>query len=449
MYDSRFMDQQLDEPDLRSYLGVIARRRWFVIVTTLIFVGAAAVISLVPEPEYRVRAQVLTTGVNDPVAMIFGANDTGDLDRQAVSQDAFLTSSRMRLEVASAYDGPMEEQIFRVSASPMGSKDQNRTSSVVELSLVSSDPRAAASLINTYAATYVELRQAMDVERLANVKRQLQALLEETEAQIAQVSQPLAEIDEQIRATPADADVLFDQRDVVREELRNELDPLESEASRIRTTLGDINLGVELSAGGGAEVLSTAWVPDAPVSPNIPLNIAIGLVIGLFVGSLLAFVRDYFDDSVKSKEVVDKVTGVSTLGLIPKVERRRAGHGDESDGPRGRGVPLAAHVGEVPRDRTPGAGRAGDQSVAGRGQDDGGGEPGGRLRPVGRPGGARRRRSAPPAAWKTCSTCRSRRASPRCSSATSRCRRRSRPRRGSPTCPCCPPASRRPTRPSC
>ena len=66
MYHRGFMDQQLDEPDLRSYLGVIARRRWFVIVTTLLFVGVAAALSLIPEPEYRVRAQVLTTGVTIP-----------------------------------------------------------------------------------------------------------------------------------------------------------------------------------------------------------------------------------------------------------------------------------------------------------------------------------------------------------------------------------------------
>ena len=94
------MESQLDEPDLRSYLGVIARRRWLVIFTTLVFLGIAVAVSLIPEPEYRVRAQVLTTGVNDPVSMIFGNNNAGDLNRQATSQLAFLTSSRMRFKAA-------------------------------------------------------------------------------------------------------------------------------------------------------------------------------------------------------------------------------------------------------------------------------------------------------------------------------------------------------------
>jgi capsular exopolysaccharide synthesis family protein len=316
------MDQQLEEPDLRSYLGVIARRRWLVIAVTLIFVGVAVAVSLIPEPKYRVRAQVLTTGVNDPVAMIFGANGSGDLNRQASSQLAFLSSSKMRFAVADAYTGSLpKSEIFHVSVSSVGSKDQNTTSSVVELSLVSPDPVAAATLVNVYATTYVEERESIDRERLAGTKGQLQALLQQTEQQIDEIRQPVTDIDNQIAtAPPGQAPVLFEQRQAKLADLQNQLDPLEAEATRIRTELGDINIGVELAAGGGAEVLSLAGAPDTPVSPNVPLNLSIGLVFGLFLGSALAFIRDYFDDSVKTKQVVDQVTGVPTMGLIPKIE---------------------------------------------------------------------------------------------------------------------------------
>jgi len=315
------MDSSLEEPDLRSYLGIIARRRWFVIATTLLCVGVAVAASLIPQPRYRVRAQVLTTGVNDPVAMIFGANGQGDLNRQATSQLAFLSSSRMRFEVADAYTGKLpKSEIFKVGVTSIGSKDANDTSSVVELSLVSTDPVGAATLVNVYANTYVSLRESIDQERLNNTKGRLQALLTQTEQQIDAINQPVADIDDRIAAGQGDPQTLIVQRQALVEQLSDQLDPLASEATRIRTELGDINLGVELSAGGGAEVLSVAGAPDTPVSPNLPLNLAIGLVFGLFLGAALAFVRDYFDDSVKSKEMVEKVTGVTTLGLIPKYE---------------------------------------------------------------------------------------------------------------------------------
>ena len=314
------MDPQLEEPDFRSYLGVIARRRWLVILATLAGLGLALTASLVPEPTYRVRAQVMTTGTNDPVALVFGANGTGDLERQATGQLAFIGSSKMRLAAANAYSGDLDDSdVFRVSASQGNRSDPNSTSSIVELSLDSTDPVAAASLVNTYAETYVELREAMDREDLLQTKQRLNALLSETEAQIAETLTPVSDLEAQLTAGEGDPPTVLAQIEAIREQLQPALDPLQQQASEIRRTLGSLNLGVELAAGGGAEVLSPAWAPDTPVSPNVPLNLIIGLVTGLFFGIVLAFVRDYFDDSIKTKETVDRVTGVSTLGLIPKV----------------------------------------------------------------------------------------------------------------------------------
>lgn len=315
------MDQLLEEPDLRSHLGVIARRRWLVIAVTLLFVGVATAMSLIPQPKYRVSAQVLTTGVDDPVALVFGATGGGDLDRQATSQLAFISSSRMRFEVANAYTGSLpKSEIFRVTARGVGGKNENATSSVVELALVSTDPVEAATLVNVYATTYVSLRESIDRQRLSATKGRLAALLAEDEDKIAKIRKPLDEIDAQLAAGAPNSDALVAQRTSVEAELSSETDPLTAEVTRIRNTLGDINLGVELAAGGGAEVLSLAGAPDTPVSPNLPLNLALGLVFGLFLGSAAAFLRDYFDDSVKTKQVVDQVTGVPTLGLIPKIE---------------------------------------------------------------------------------------------------------------------------------
>ena len=299
---------------------MIARRRWLVIFTTLVFVGIAVAVSLVPEPEYRVRAQVLTTGVNDPVSMIFGNNNAGDLNRQATSQLAFLTSSRMRFKAAEAYNGSLSKgEVFKVSVQPVDTDDSANTSSVVELSLVSTDPVAAATMVNVYAQTYVELRENADRERLTKTKGQLQALVQQYESQLATLRQPITDIEADI-AAGGNVDILLPQRQRLEEDLADQVAPLQAQITEINETLGSINLGVELAAGGGAEVLSDAGAPDTPVSPNLPLNLALGLVFGLFLGTALAFVRDYFDDSVKSKEMVERVTGVSTLGLIPKLD---------------------------------------------------------------------------------------------------------------------------------
>ena len=321
MYAAAPMDPQLEEPDLRSYLGVIARRRWLVILTTVLCVGVAVAVSIIPEPQYRVRAQVSTTGAADHVAMIFGASGSVDLERQAVNQLTYVGSSEVRAAVARAYDGALpDSDVWRVGVAEVKRGDPNKTSSIVELSLVSTDPAAAATLVNTYARTYVSLRAAKDQEALLTTKERLNSLLRETEQRIEEIMAPVHEIDAQIAEGTGDPATLLAQREATMEGLAPELQPLQAQASEIRNLLGDLNLGIELAPGGGAEVLSPAWAPDTPVNRNIPLNLAIGLVFGLFLGAVLAFVRDYFDDSVKTKEMAERVTGVATLGLIPKIE---------------------------------------------------------------------------------------------------------------------------------
>jgi capsular exopolysaccharide synthesis family protein len=315
------MDPQLDEPDLRSYLGVIARRRWLVIVTTVVFLGVAVAMSVVPEPTYRVRAQVMTTGVNDPVAMVFGVNSVGDLDRQATIELAYLNSAQLRYAVANAYSGTLPDgEIFRVTATQVSRGDSNRTSSVAEISLVSTDPDAAVTLVNTYAETYVNARRVRDQENLLETRQRLQGLLTDIGQQIEAAQEPLEAIEAQIAEGTGDVQALAARLEVETERLTPTLQPLQAQESEIRNLLGELNLGVELAAGGGAEVLSGAGGAGTPVSPNIPLNLAIGLVFGLFLGAAFAFVRDYFDDSVKTKEMAERVTGVPTLGLIPKID---------------------------------------------------------------------------------------------------------------------------------
>lgn len=316
------MDPQLEEPDFRAYLGVIARRRWLVILATLLGVGLAVVASLVPEPRYRVRAQVSTTASNDPLAMVFGSNSNVDLERQASSQLARVSSFSMRAEVAQAYDGALpDSEIYNVEVSQVRSGDESRTSSIVQLSLVSTDPRAAATLVNTYAETYVEARRSQEQAMLINARDRMNQLLTETEEKIDEVRQPLDELDAQIAAAPPSGELegLQLQRENKADALQPALAPLEAQASDLRNRLGNLGIGVELASGGGAVVLGRAFPSDSPVSPNIPLNLMVGLVFGLFVGITLAFVRDYFDDSVKTKDALDKATGVSTLGLIPKI----------------------------------------------------------------------------------------------------------------------------------
>jgi capsular exopolysaccharide synthesis family protein len=184
---------------------------------------------------------------------------------------------------------------------------------------VSSQPEEAASLVNIYARSYVDLRRNRLVERFITVQQSLEEYQERIEEERADVRQPIVALQDQLQAGTAPEGTSERIRQL-EDELAPQLDSLGATIGNLEQRIQDTQLAQATATDGSAEVLSLAGVPDTPVSPNIPLNMAVGLTFGLFLGAALAFVRDYFDDSVKSKEVVDRTTGVPTLGLIPKVE---------------------------------------------------------------------------------------------------------------------------------
>jgi capsular exopolysaccharide synthesis family protein len=74
-----------------------------------------------------------------------------------------------------------------------------------------------------------------------------------------------------------------------------------------------------ISGGVTVSVWETAVVPDAPVSPNLLRIALVALIAGLMLGVSLAFVMEYLDDSWRSSEEAEQVSGVPTLGVIPEI----------------------------------------------------------------------------------------------------------------------------------
>jgi capsular polysaccharide biosynthesis protein len=63
------------------------------------------------------------------------------------------------------------------------------------------------------------------------------------------------------------------------------------------------------------------------VSPRPLLNIAMAFVAALVLGVLLAFVVDYFDDTVKTSDDIKKLFGLRVLAVVPDMNAKGVRHG--------------------------------------------------------------------------------------------------------------------------
>jgi capsular polysaccharide biosynthesis protein len=100
--------------------------------------------------------------------------------------------------------------------------------------------------------------------------------------------------------------------------------------------------------------------------PQTRVFLLSGLLLGAVLGVLLAFARDYLDDSLKTPEDVDRYLGVTTLGSIPRVPAaaRAATRSPPADAPPDGGTrrPAAAVAEQVGARRL---GRRGRRSTRG------------------------------------------------------------------------------------
>jgi capsular exopolysaccharide synthesis family protein len=103
-------------------------------------------------------------------------------------------------------------------------------------------------------------------------------------------------------------------------------DPRVGERERLLTQRGVLlQRASELQAAstlqsGGARVVRSAEVPAAPSNPQPARTLVLGLIAGAILGMAVAFVREYFDDSLTSPTDLDKLgSDIPLLAVVPVI----------------------------------------------------------------------------------------------------------------------------------
>ena len=79
---------------------------------------------------------------------------------------------------------------------------------------------------------------------------------------------------------------------------------------------------VDVAGGAGANnifVVDRAELPGAPSSPQLSRSLILSLLFGLGAGVVAAYVLERLDDTISSPAEIERITGLPTLGIIPKV----------------------------------------------------------------------------------------------------------------------------------
>ena len=137
-------------------------------------------------------------------------------------------------------------------------------------------------------------------------------------------------LQQMLTATNQELDVLqaelADKR-LQEEKLQREADRLKktSETLAMKKTETQIAKSIDLG-DSSVMVVSEASLPESPIKPNKKLNVAIAFVLGFMVFTLLAFILEHLDNTLKTPEDINRELGLSVIGVIPKMTRQNTHH---------------------------------------------------------------------------------------------------------------------------
>ena len=270
----------VDEMTLRDYLAVIRRRWWIVLGAFVITTGIAVGLSVTQTPIYEAEAQMLVQTRSTDSLFDTGFDlRGGDATRAVQTEIQVLEGERVRTRLMSNLS--LEERPPTVSASVVGSTD------VISVKVRSTSPDTAGTLANAYVEAYIDERREQAVDDLL--------------AASAQVQNKITELQGQVESLPeGDAQRI----------------PLLAQQSAFRETLNQLQVDTAPKPGG-ASVVKSAEVPTDPVEPTPLRTGTLAAVVGLLLGLGAAFAIDYFDDSVRSEDDLERLSPLPVLAVVP------------------------------------------------------------------------------------------------------------------------------------
>ena len=304
--------------ELRDYLRVLRRRKTIIVVVTAVLLAAGLGYSLTRPKVFEAESRVLLDSGFSRTILFTDETTIPDVDQQVVTELDLMRSGQVTRLIEERLGYEPDVEIAAVE--PSDERIDTRQISVVA---ASGSAARSATLATDFANAYVEVRRDLIGDDLRTTIEENNTALERLDQDAARSRQQIANLDVVIPTLEGDERLV---REAQRQRLQTELDSgsIAQRQLAIQTRSDLLQTALINNDNQSIFKVTDAREPGSPVSP-VPLRDgAIALLLGLTLGVAAAFVRDYYDDTVRTKEDLDRISGgVPVLGIIPAVKTWR------------------------------------------------------------------------------------------------------------------------------
>lgn len=282
--------------ELREYMALLRKWLGLILACMILAGGVAFFVSRQSIPIYQASATVMINQASSPSAAAVYADI---LTAERLSRTyANLLMSRPVVDQTAEQLGIEPRSIERsIDVTPV------RDTQLLKITVEGPNPWLIARVANTLPEVFIEQNQELLLGRLSQSRANLEQEIANTEADIARTT------DELSRAT--------DDAQKTR---------LETSLAQYRSTYSTLVANYQQARLAEAQTLDSivlsepAIAPERPVRPRTLTNTALAAVVGALLALGIAFLIEYLDDTIKTPDDIERVTGLSTLGAIARLK---------------------------------------------------------------------------------------------------------------------------------
>ena len=299
----RTSESTSDYMELKEFAAILLRRKWWIVLFTLLATTSAFAISRRITPVFEASTTLLidqapNSQTSDNSALIAS-------ERLARTYAQLLVKRPVMEETLSRLELGTDLEIARNGVRVQLVEDTQ----LIELKVQNTNPILAAKLANTIVEVFAEQNSVLQASRFAASKASLAAQLDTVGAQIEANEAAILNL-----GAPRTASRIA------------ELERLQSELVQYQASYTNLLQSYEQVRTAEAGTISNiiqvepAVPPTEPIRPRILLNTLLAGAAGAMIGLGMVFLIEYLDDKIRTTEDVERIFQVPVLGTIAETD---------------------------------------------------------------------------------------------------------------------------------
>jgi non-specific protein-tyrosine kinase len=287
--------------ELKDYLKVIKRRKWWIVMAVVLVTAAALLYSyLFQTTLYQATSWVVLKEKSPESAVLEQTISelSSQPERSLQTQVELLKTKEMARKVIDSLQLNLSAGglMAKISVQPLSNTN------IIEIKATDHYPEHARDIANQYAIVYREWRRSENVKEISKARAEVWEVLQSTKDEAIDLSR---QIESRLGNQP------------IPEELKVEQQIAYNYYVDLQRIYRELSISEDLMSGG-LEVIVDEDPPTSPVNPRPVRNGVLAFFLGAILGLGLAFLVDYLDDTIETREEAQRLYDVPVLGEIPR-----------------------------------------------------------------------------------------------------------------------------------